>query len=78
MVFIDCLFDLDMYQGEIRSPYYPDAYGDNRKCQWKLTTPPNYIAQFLLFRVRLDHGDYLQVRSSRSSNNKRISNLEIN
>ncbi|XP_063857404.1 uncharacterized protein LOC135098913 isoform X1 [Scylla paramamosain] len=48
--------------GQVKSPYYPDTYGSNVTCQWKLTPPPGHLLHLLVTRLKLDAGDALQVK----------------
>ncbi|KAK8747393.1 hypothetical protein OTU49_016791, partial [Cherax quadricarinatus] len=57
----DCGGDMKGEEGEVRSPYYPDAYGPNVTCRWTVTPPEGHMVHMLVARLRLDEGDALQV-----------------
>lgn len=47
--------------GQVKSPFYPDTYGPNVTCQWKLIPPPDHLLHLLVTKLKLDAGDALQV-----------------
>ena len=56
--------------GVISSPNYPQNYGDNADCSWKITAPPSYGVVALQFDSLETEGcsyDYVEIRDGDSS-----------
>ncbi|XP_063851508.1 protein tolkin-like [Scylla paramamosain] len=72
-----CGGDLTMEQGHLESPNYPDDYGSNKECVWRITVPEGHqvALRFHSFEIE-EHDDcvydYLDIRDGHEENSTLI------
>ncbi|XP_074549445.1 cubilin [Halichoeres trimaculatus] len=57
--------------GQIRSPYHPDAYPHNKECEWVINQPEGYVVTLNFLSFDVEGGscryDYVEVRDGSTS-----------
>lgn len=62
-----CGGDINLEEGQLQSPNYPDDYRPNKECTWRVTVPDNYqvALKFQSFEIENHDNcvyDYLEIR----------------
>lgn len=66
-----CGGDIEMEEGQLQSPNYPDDYRPNKECTWRITVPENYqvALKFQSFEIENHDNcvyDYLEIHDGHS------------
>lgn len=62
-----CGGDIEMEEGQLQSPNYPDDYRPNKECTWRITVPENYQVALKFYSFEIENHDncvydYLEIR----------------